>query len=92
MWFDEHNHPVKYEELSEAERKKAHRERCYKLVSLVHVRGDAYVYVALIGLAKRHPPGSSLWLLSTRRGDGETSGKYGPSARHAIVTIRSVAN
>jgi hypothetical protein len=47
MWFDEHNHPVKYEELSAAERKKAHRERCYKLVSLVHVRGDSYVYVAV---------------------------------------------
>jgi hypothetical protein len=47
LWFDEHNHPVKYAELSAAERKKAHRERCYKLVSLVHVRGDAYVYVAL---------------------------------------------
>ena len=47
MWFDEHNHPVKYEELSAVERKKAHRERCYKLVSLVHVRGDSYVYAAL---------------------------------------------
>lgn len=47
MWFDEHNHPVKYEELSAAERKKAHRERCYKLVSLVHVRGDSYVYGAV---------------------------------------------
>ena len=47
LWFDEHNHPVKYEELSPAERKKAHRERCYKLVSLVHVRGDAYVYAGL---------------------------------------------
>ena len=47
MWFDEHNHPVTYEQLSEAERKKAHRERCYKLVSLVHVRGDSYVYAAL---------------------------------------------
>ena len=50
MWFDEHHHLVKYEELSEAERKKAHRERCYKLVSLVHVRqrrGDSYVYVAV---------------------------------------------
>jgi len=47
LWFDEHNHPVKYEELNEAERKKAHRERCYKLVSLVHVRGDSYVYAAV---------------------------------------------
>lgn len=47
MWFDEHNHPVKYEELSAQERKKAHRERCYKLVSLLHLRGDCYVYAAL---------------------------------------------
>lgn len=47
MWFDEHNHPVKYEELSLQERKKAHRERCYKLVSLLHLRGDCYVYAGL---------------------------------------------
>lgn len=47
MWFDEHNHPVKYEELSAQERKKAHRERCYKLISLIHARGDAYVYAAV---------------------------------------------
>ena len=47
MWFDEHNHPVDYEKLSAQERKKAHRERCYKLVSLLHLRGDCYVYAAL---------------------------------------------
>jgi hypothetical protein len=47
LWFDEHNHPVHYEELSPAQRKKAHRERCYKLVSLLHLRGQAYVYAAL---------------------------------------------
>lgn len=47
MWFDEHNHPVKYEELSPQQRKQAHRERCYKLVSLLHLRGDCYVYAAL---------------------------------------------
>jgi hypothetical protein len=47
LWFDEHNHPVEYEKLSAAERKKAHRERCYKLVSLLHLRGGAYVYAAL---------------------------------------------
>lgn len=47
MWFDEHNHPVEYEKLSPAQRKKAHRERCYKLVSLLHLRGEAYVYAAL---------------------------------------------
>lgn len=47
LWFDEHNHPVKYEELSPQERQKAHRERCYKLVSLLHLRADCYVYAGL---------------------------------------------
>lgn len=47
LWFDEHNHPVNYQELSGAERKKAHRERCYKLVSLLHLRGPSYVYAAV---------------------------------------------
>lgn len=49
MWFDEHNHPVEYEELSAAERRKAHRERCYKLVTLLHLRGSqpCYVYAAV---------------------------------------------
>ena len=46
-WFDEHNHPVEYDKLSAEQRKKAHRERCYKLVSLLHLRGDCYVYAAL---------------------------------------------
>lgn len=47
LWFDAHNHPVDYEKLSPAERKTAHRERCYKLVSLLHLRGEAYVYAAV---------------------------------------------
>ena len=47
MWFDEHNHPVEYDKLTPKERKKAHRERCYKLVSLLHLRGESYVYAAL---------------------------------------------
>jgi hypothetical protein len=49
MWFDEHNHPVEYEKLSTAERQKAHRERCYKLVTLLHLRGaqPCYVYAAV---------------------------------------------
>ena len=47
MWFDEHNHPVEYDKLTAPERKKAHRQRCYKLVSLLHLRGDCYVYAAL---------------------------------------------
>ena len=47
MWFDEHNHPVNYDELTAEQHKTAHRERCYKLVSLLHLRGDSYVYAAL---------------------------------------------
>lgn len=50
MWFDEHNHPVDYQKLRAEERKKAHRERCYKLVSLLHLRGDCWVYAGLIVL------------------------------------------
>jgi Transposase DDE domain len=46
MWFDEHNHPVHYEELTPEERQRAHRERCYKWVSLLHLRRGAYVYAA----------------------------------------------
>ena len=50
MWFDEHNHPVDYEKLTAEERKKAHRERCYKLVSLMHLRADCSVYAGLMVL------------------------------------------
>jgi len=46
MWFDEHNHPVDYQKLGPAQRKKAHLERCYKLVSLLHLRGEGFVYAA----------------------------------------------
>ena len=48
MWFDEHNHPVDYEQLSPEQRKHAHRERCYKWVSLLHLRGGAYVYAGVV--------------------------------------------
>jgi hypothetical protein len=47
LWFDEHNHPVVYETLDAEQRKHAHRERCYKWVSLLHLRRDAYVYAGL---------------------------------------------
>jgi len=49
MWFDEHNHPVNYEKLNPAERKNAHLKRCYKLVTLLHLRGTqpCYVYAAV---------------------------------------------
>lgn len=44
LWFDEHNHPVEYDQLSPEDRKHLHRERCYKWVSLLHLRGNAQVY------------------------------------------------
>lgn len=49
LWFDEHNHPVEYEKLNAAQRAKAHRERCYKLITLLHLRGTqpCYVYAAV---------------------------------------------
>lgn len=47
MWFDEHNHPVDYDKLDPQERKRAHLERCYKWVSLLHLRGESYVYAAV---------------------------------------------
>ena len=48
MWFDEHNHPVEYDKLTPEERKRAHRERCYKWVSLLHLRGGAHVYAGAV--------------------------------------------
>jgi len=63
MWFDEHNHPVKYEALSPPERKRAHRERCYKLVSLLHLRGDCYVYAGLAVLPGNAHEGPVLYEL-----------------------------
>ena len=47
LWFDEHNHPVKLEGLTPEQRLHVHRERCYKWVSLLHLRGGAYVYAAV---------------------------------------------
>jgi hypothetical protein len=47
LWFDEHNHPVNYEQLTAEQRKRAHLERCYKWVSLLHLRGESFVYAAL---------------------------------------------
>ena len=64
MWFDEHNHPVDYEQLSPEQRKGAHRERCYKWVSLLHLRRGAYVYagvalLCMIGTKSSAAPGAS---------------------------------
>jgi hypothetical protein len=47
LWFDEHNHPVDVEKLTPQERRHVQRRRCYKWVSLLHLRGGAYVYAAL---------------------------------------------
>lgn len=47
LWFDEHNHPVRYEELTAEERRRVRRQRCYKWVSLLHLRRGAYVYAAV---------------------------------------------
>jgi hypothetical protein len=48
LWFDEHNHPVDYETLTPEQRKHAHLERCYKWVSLLHLRGGAHVYAGAV--------------------------------------------
>ena len=48
MWFDEHNHPVDYDKLSPEQRRHAHRERCYKWVSLLHLRGGCFVYAGAL--------------------------------------------
>ena len=63
MWFDEHNHPVQYEKLSVEGRKKAHRERCYKLVSLLHLRGDCFVYAGVAVVAGNVHEGPVLFQL-----------------------------
>ena len=47
MWFDEHNHPVDVDRLPAAQRRKARLERCYKMVSLLHLRGEHFVCAAV---------------------------------------------
>lgn len=47
MWFDEHNHPVNYEQLDASARRRCRRRRCYKWVSLLHWREGSYVYAAV---------------------------------------------
>jgi hypothetical protein len=44
MWFDEHNQPVEYEQLTLEQRQRVHLKRCYKWVSLLHLRGQGHVY------------------------------------------------
>jgi len=48
LMFDEHNHPVGKEEierLSAGERRRLHRERCYRKVSLLHTTWDKDFYL-----------------------------------------------
>jgi hypothetical protein len=42
-WFDEHNHPVDYEQLDAQARRRVVQRRCYKWVSLLHRRGPSVV-------------------------------------------------
>lgn len=51
MWFDEHNHPVDYEKLTPKERKHVRCRRCYKMVTLLHLRGSSFVYAAVAVVA-----------------------------------------
>jgi hypothetical protein len=58
MWFDEHNHPVEYEKLTPEQRQRVRRERCYKWISLLHLRGGCYVYAGALapqGTWQRRP-------------------------------------
>lgn len=54
LWFDEHNHPVKAEEVDLSD-KRYQQHRCYKLVSLIHVNRklDSFFVVAARVVAGR---------------------------------------
>ena len=56
LWFDEHNHPVKAEEVDLRDQRYQQR-RCYKLVSLIHVNRklDSFFVVAARVVAGRRP-------------------------------------
>ena len=47
MWFDDHNRPVDYEALSPEARKHVRLRRCYKMVTLLHLRGQSFVYAGV---------------------------------------------
>lgn len=49
LWFDEHNHPVTYEDLTPAEKAKARKRRCYRMVNAVHTnrRQEYWTYAGL---------------------------------------------
>jgi len=56
LWFDEHNHPVKAEEV-DLSGKRYQQHRCYKLVSLIHVNRKLdffFVVAARVVAGRRH--------------------------------------
>ena len=63
MWFDEHNHPVDYEKLDAQARRKVIRRRCYKWVSLLHRRGESFVYAAAALVPGNVHENAVLWKL-----------------------------
>ena len=63
MWFDEHNHPVDYDQLDAAARRNVVRRRCYKWVSLLHRRGESFVYAAIALVPGNVHENTVLWKL-----------------------------
>jgi hypothetical protein len=63
MWFDEHNHPVDYEQLDAQARRTVVKRRCYKWVSLLHRRGESFVYAALALVPGNVHENTVLWKL-----------------------------
>jgi hypothetical protein len=56
LWFDEHNHPVKAEEVDLSD-KRYQQHRCYKLVSVIHVNRKLdffFVVAARVVAGRRH--------------------------------------
>jgi len=66
LWFDEHNHPVDYEKLDGAARRKVIRRRCYKWVSLLHRHGESFVYAAAALVPGNTHENAVLWGLVDR--------------------------
>lgn len=66
MWFDEHNHPVDYEKLDAQGRRNVVRRRCYKWVSLLHRRGESFVYGAVALVPGNTHENAVLWRLVDR--------------------------
>jgi hypothetical protein len=63
LWFDEHNHPVDYEQLDAQARRTVVKRRCYKWVSLLHRRGESFVYAAVALVPGNVHENTVLWQL-----------------------------